>query len=143
MKKETKEEILVALESIGIHIDTGNNPAKSRKTKPTNGHRRIDRKPSPSRIALILVEKGISPILDDEDLKAMHIENKEQWIRILKNEEPPCFSHPEPAKRNLEHIIKWLGVTMCDIYGMCMQTTNGGTKPCDCISEQSEKRWRK
>lgn len=127
IKKAAKEEILAKMKSLCVPIDLDT---------------LVSATVIPNRIAQILIEKEIYPILEDEDLKAMHLESQEQWLRILKNEEQPSFFHPEPDKRNLEHIVKWLGVTICDVYGHCMKTQNGGTEPCDCNSIDSQNKWR-
>ena len=129
--KNVKEEILAKIKSLAIPF-TDEDWANL-----------VSASPYQNRIAQILIEKEIFPILEDKDIEAMHLESQEQWLRILKNEEQPSFFHPEPEKRNLEHITTWLGVTMCDVYGKCMKTENGGTEACNCDSKDSEERWRK
>lgn len=131
IKENKKEEIEAKMKSLAIPFtdeDWGN---------------LVSATPFQNRIAQILIEKEIYPIIEEADIKAMHLESQEHWIRILKNEEQPYAFHQEPEKRNLEHIVAWLGVTMCDIYGMCLKVQNGGTDACNCESENSEKRWRK
>ena len=94
----------------------------------------------PNRIAEILSEKGISPLLESEDLAAMNLESEQQWFAILRNELPPYFYHPDASRQNLLQIMKWLDVSMCDIYGKCFATEMG--ELCNCKSKESEKRWR-
>lgn len=130
MKKPvTPEQAMAKMKALAIPFDDWDNL--------------VDATPMPNRIAQILVEKGISPLVEQEDLDAMHLESETHWFDILKNKTQPYFFHEDSSKRNLFEITKWLDCTMCDIYGICACTENKPHQPCNCGSQESENRWRK
>lgn len=83
-----------------------------------------------NRISAILEEKGISPLLEPEDIKAMNLRNEAHWFNILRGEEQPLVFGSDGC---MFQIAKWLDVEICDLYGMCM----GQDTECqDCKSQE-------
>lgn len=87
----------------------------------------------PNRIAEILMEKNIYPVLDEETLELINVESEEHWFKILSNQDQPKVFGEEG---NLYEIAEWLDVELCDIYGFCHN------KPEPCKGCRGEARWR-
>ena len=60
-----------------------------------------------NRIAEVLKEKNIDPLISEEDLKAMNLKDIDHWFRLLRNEEEPNVFGEDA---NLFRIMRWLGV---------------------------------
>ena len=89
-----------------------------------------------NRIAEILIEKNINPLLEEADIKSLNLKSEQQWFDILNNKAGMKFNGDDAC---LFQICQWLDVNLCDIYGRCFGYDFKGNQ--DCSSCKSKKRW--